>query len=516
MPSADPGVLPPSTADGIDRPVGPLSARSAPWLRTATAVAAVAVILRLGLLPQPPHNDEAGYLLVARAWHLGGSYLYGHYWVDRPPGLLLLYRIAAVAAWPPTIRLLTIPFVTLLVLTAAWAADQVAGPVAARWSAVVAGALAVSPLLGTEVADGELFAAPLVMLAIALTLRAVWARSRPSYGWGVAAGMAAGLAVTVKQNFVDAIVFAVVLVLASMVRGTLSRRHGLLFLLSGAAGGAVVAAATAAYALAAGVGVDALWFDLYAFRLHAVEVLQADRQQGSMTRPVHLLVLMLLSGTLLVLALLAWQIGRRRDYGSPFAWALAVTIAIQCASIAAGGGGWSHYLVQLVPTVALGAGAWSKQLPSLRAAAVLSVTSALLTLANATLTQPHHPSTEQKLGALVARASRPGDTATVLYPRQRLQLATGMDSPYPYLWYLEIRELDPHLAQLQALLRGPHAPTWVIVWGHVTAGPYGPRDPLRHVLSSRYQVVGHLCGNRLVLLRDGVHRTLPAGQICRR
>ena len=42
-------------------------------------------------LTAPLTVDEGGYLAVARAWGRG-SHLYDDVWVDRPQGLLVLYR----------------------------------------------------------------------------------------------------------------------------------------------------------------------------------------------------------------------------------------------------------------------------------------------------------------------------------------------------------------------------------------------------------------------------------------
>ena len=103
-------------------------------------VLAAAVLVRSAYLLGPLSPDEAGYLLVARDWHLGGPNLYGHYWVDRPPGLIALFRLAGLTGWDPAIRVLAVPFVSLFVVSAAWAGDQVAGPRAGRWAALTGAA----------------------------------------------------------------------------------------------------------------------------------------------------------------------------------------------------------------------------------------------------------------------------------------------------------------------------------------------------------------------------------------
>ena len=55
------------------------------------AVGAVA-LSRLLFLARPATPDEGGFLMVASQWHVGGTSLYGDYWVDRPPLLIGIFR----------------------------------------------------------------------------------------------------------------------------------------------------------------------------------------------------------------------------------------------------------------------------------------------------------------------------------------------------------------------------------------------------------------------------------------
>jgi hypothetical protein len=56
----------------------------------------VVVLARVSTLWLPLRADEGGYLLVARQWRSGGEFIYGDYFLDRPPLLLLLFRLAAL------------------------------------------------------------------------------------------------------------------------------------------------------------------------------------------------------------------------------------------------------------------------------------------------------------------------------------------------------------------------------------------------------------------------------------
>src|SRR6478672_7042713 len=211
--------------------------------RFVLVVCAVVVVLRTTYLVGPLDADEAGYLVVARTLHQGGPNLYGHYFVDRPPGLLLLYRLAALTGWAQSIRVLATALALLLVVAAAWAAHEVVGARGARWAAMVAGSFVVTPVLMAQEADGEILAAPLVMLALALTLAAVRRTRWPAFGLATGAGLAAGAAVMVKQNFGDGVVFALVLLVVSLVQHRITRRDAAVVTAGGVLGGSVVVAA---------------------------------------------------------------------------------------------------------------------------------------------------------------------------------------------------------------------------------------------------------------------------------
>ena len=65
--------------------------RPAWWALAAAALASF--VLHIPFLTTPLSVDEGGYGYVAR-WWASGADLYGDVWVDRPQGLLLLYRWA--------------------------------------------------------------------------------------------------------------------------------------------------------------------------------------------------------------------------------------------------------------------------------------------------------------------------------------------------------------------------------------------------------------------------------------
>ena len=482
-------------------------ARGRSTRRFVLVVCAVVVVLRTTYLVGPLHADEAGYLVVARTLHAGGPNLYGHYFVDRPPGLLLLYRLAALTGWAPSIRVLATALALVLVVAAAWAAYEVVGARGARWAAMVAASFAVTPVLMAQEADGEILAAPLVMLALALTLAAVRRTGWPAFGLATGAGLAAGAAVMVKQNFGDGVVFALALLGASLVQRRLARTGAAVVGAGGVLGGSVVVAGALAFVAWTRVGLATAWLTVFGFRGTALDVITDHNLHAPLLRAAALVGLGLLAGALPLMAVLVSESVRCHFRGPPVAWAVGATVVLDAASIALGGSYWPHYLLQLAPVLALAAGLWAPDAGRLRAAVVLVVASALAATVVVSTAGAAFPQSGPRVGVFLARSARPRDTATVLYGNADVQQASGMPSPYPQLWTLPMRTLDPHLTRLRAVLTGPQAPTWVVVWSDLNAWHIDAHDRIRLALATHYRKVADACGHP-VYLHDGVRRTL--------
>mgnify|MGYP001763310400 CR=1 FL=1 len=71
------------------------------------ACAVVATVLsRIPRLRYPLSPDEAGFLTVGGGWNSAGPYLYGEHWVDRPPLLITIFRIAEATGGMVPLRLI--------------------------------------------------------------------------------------------------------------------------------------------------------------------------------------------------------------------------------------------------------------------------------------------------------------------------------------------------------------------------------------------------------------------------
>lgn len=470
------------------------------------AALALVVAGRVLLFDWPIYPDEAGFYLVASdLLHHGGDGLYGHYFVDRPPTLIWLYLVGAavgdVVAMRVLVAVLLLAFVVL-----AWATVRRLNA-SAGWAVAVAAAFAISPEVGAETANGEAFAVPFVMAGVYCVLRATQGTGAAALRWATAAGFLGLLAISVKQNFADVFVFAVVLLLGLGLRrqrtwATVARQLG-----AGVLGAVVAASLMVGYALSTPAGLDGLWLAAVEFRTDANQVLAEGDRTGINTRldlltqDAWLAGLIPLAIVLLVLAL------RWRFRVSALSYAVGSLIAFEAVCVVIGGNFWPHYLMGLAPGMVLAAGVWGRHLP-VAAVSTYVVGAALVAVPlNLHRLAEHGPDRSQEVGAFVARAGEEGDTATVLYGKADLQWATGMDSPYEHLWSLPVRTLDPDLEELGRVLTSDEAPTWLIQtfarhsWG---LDPQGTIDP---VIRREYDLVWEGCGH-LIFLREGVTRPL--------
>jgi hypothetical protein len=465
----------------------------------------VAVALRLPFVASPASPDEAGFLEVAGQWSSGGGSLYGRYWVDRPPLLITLFQVAESSGGLVALRLLGCLAVALTILLGARSAELVAGPRASRWTAATAAALLVAPQLGSQHVNGELLAAPFVAGGILALITAV---RFPESRWAAVGGGAAGMcAVLVKQNMLDVAVFAVALLGAVWWRGRSERldRVGpqVVRFVAGAVAAALVASA---WMLANGTSPVAVLHAMYPFRVQAARALSdggglvyAHARAGSLARA------WLTSGLAVLTVAVVSSASRWRR--SPVMIALAATMAFDLVSVAVGGAYWSHYLIEMIVPLSIAVGVLAAQ------ARRVAVGAALATLALAGVPAVHHvvhvptTSTADEIGTALAGASRPGDTLTTLYGQAQVNRAAGLASPYPHLWSLPVKTLDPGLTELQAVLAGPDAPTWLLVARRVSSWGLDA-SRARRVIAARYHPVARYDG-QTIYLRDGLRRPTP-------
>jgi hypothetical protein len=500
----------------------------------------VAALLRFPGAIWPIKPDEAGLTLVARNWQPEPNSLYGTYWVDRPPSLIAFIRLSDWIAGPLFLRVIAAIGCFLLVLASAAtartlvrlsrdndghdtepltasAADEPTRRSADRvavWTAVFAAFVVGNLIIDPTAAKGEILGIPLVMTSFWLSLRALERRSATS---AFLAGLLAVLAVGLKQNMVAGLVFGGVVLVGSFVRHRLTGAQFLRMSAAALAGALVPVVATVSWAVVAGVRLRTVWYTVYGFRSDAMRVINSEPTMVNEARQRDLLLILLATGMIFAVAWfllnLTWLLRR-----SPvLSVAALAAVAVDCAGLVLGGSYWPAYAFVPIPsvvvclTLVLGSQELRRcERERLRAPERLSrglVVFAAVTTTISVIALLSHPlpgtdrTTEYATGEAIGAASQPGDTLVVYGGRADIQFASGLASPYKYLWSLPMRTLDPELHELRGLLEGPDAPTWFVAWAPLYSWGDLAEQALGAVLEERYTLITKACDDLPVYLR---------------
>lgn len=500
-------------------------------------VALLAAAARVPGALWPVRPDEAGFTLVARSWNPRPDSMFGHYWVDRPPLLIALVRAADAIGGPLFLRLVAAVGCGLLVVGAAAVAREIARRTgcdaaarqrAAAVTAVGTAALTSNAMIDLVAAKGEVLALPLLVTTFWLALRMLAARSA---SLGVATGLVGASALGLKQNLIGGLAFAGLLLVGELITRRVPARDAVR-LAAGVLGGAIIpVAATVGCALAAGVRLSTLWYAVVGFRSDASRVIWSQPASAPLQRAQELVVIFVATGLVVVVGWFVISLRRLIRAMPTLAFATGGVLLLDLAGVALGGSYWRPYLFGLVPSAVLilamlSSGAASPRGPASSrptstrprrtATAVTVVLAASSLLAGlgwgVTWARGGEPPTEVYTGEAIRRAAWPDDTLVVFGGRADIQLTAGMPSPYPFLWSLPARVLDPGSRRLARLLAGPHAPTWFVVWVPLDAWDPASRRHVDRVLARRYAVHGNACnGHPVYLLRGVVRPSLRLG-----
>lgn len=420
--------------------------------------------------------DEAGYLTLAEQWKPGTS-LYGDYFVDRPPLLILIYSIVGMVATAgpspdgaisPGIRLLGGLLAAMCVILAAVLARQVApsSRLALYGAPLLALALVSSPLLGMPNANGELLALPFALAGLVLFIRALREPAgKGAVGFATAAGGFAMAAMMVKQNVIDVFVFAVVALIALSRSSTAWRRLAAGFV----AGSATALAALVGFASTRGTWPGELWYAVVTFRFRASALIGSNISDERADRLVLVVEAFFVSGCGVVLAVLAPVVANaaRHDL-EPARYLAWPTIAMGVWEIAAAGisgSYWLHYLTGLIPSVLLLV-ILAAQLNRWRTFVIVGTGLALGVNAGFwahQITDPPQSAEDARVSNYLLEHSAPGDRAIVGFGHPNVLAGTGLRNPYPYIWSLPMRVNDPDLRVARRVLAGPDTPRWFVV-----------------------------------------------------
>ena len=458
----------------------------------------VSVAMRVRMLSTPLSADEGGYLAIARAWG-HGRVLYRDVWVDRPQGLLLIFRVwdQIFGGRNVSIHFIAVVFGGVLVVSTAVVVREAAGQRAARATAIVCGVVSASPVLEAYIPNGEILSGAMAAAGIALCLTGL-SRAHP-VRWCYAAGLAAGVALSVKQSGFDGLL-ALIVTLGVAAALAPARRRSLT-----KAAAALMAGLMSIIALllihAAVTGWSRWWFAVAGYRSQTMSVLSNPAwARLRQTAPYGLVVLgapVVLAMVVGVAHLVRCRPSLRSMVGSRsmvlVAWLMAASL-----SFLIGGGYWRHYWLLLCAPVSAVAGV---ALARLRKAALMAVMALAPCLAisswvyfgdaaNITVraSGDASPAVSQEIATWFIAHRRPGDNLYVLCDSPAIYADAHQDPGVAYLWSPEFY-LGPHAHQrlMAYITNTATAPEWIVQLQPSTI--CDPTGQLAKVLADSYYKV---------------------------
>ena len=435
------------------------------------AAALLSVAMRLRFVFTPISSDEGGYLAIARAWRHGKD-LYGDVWVDRPQGVLLVYRFYdVVIGEEDLLRIIALVFGIAAVAAVAEAVRSVSrSREAALVAAFFAAVLTASPAIEGYAANGELLggAASAASVAVACAVLV----DRLSGRWMIVAGVLGGFAWSLKQSGIDGplAVGAWLLVAASF--GWSARRVLLVRLGQLALGAGAVVGVLALHGWV--TGWSDWWYAVFGYRREKRSVFEDAqwwriREWGRDAIPVFATVVF--AG---IAAAVVSLRARHRLVVSPVAGVFVAWMLTATVSFLAGGQFFRHYYVILAFPVAALCGLAVGSLPANRRRAMVAAAALVVPVVSwlslavkprdevpIAISDEPRPLIAERVGHWLDDHAADGDTLYVMCAAAHAYAHAEMDPEYRYLWFDGVRQGRDSQEELVALFTGPDPPTWV-------------------------------------------------------
>ncbi|QGG41407.1 ArnT family glycosyltransferase [Aeromicrobium yanjiei] len=471
--------------------------------------AGVVVLLRTPFINVPLGIDEGGGSFVARAWGSTDGSMYGGSWLDRPPLLVLVYKIGVLGG-DLGVRLVGMVAAVLLVAGTMAIAQRISGARAARIAGILTAVMTSSVVLGAVFTDNELIASVPATYSILALMRA--RDAVVPHRWLFVSGALATCALLVKQSFAEVLVAGAVFLLVSGVTRARSdfRWSWLGWWLGGVATPVLV---TFAWFEAYSVGVRGFVYAAAGFRLDSIaEITGAPQGAGFMLVRLGLPILIVSGCVFLVPWSVAWLVRRRAD--PQLVLPLTAWLALGFLAVAGGGNYYPHYFIQPVAALAVLSGCalavtGRRILASATAALVLVL--AVGNVAVGTTLQTVNPPQQRTLAVAdyLQSNARPDDTLYVLYARANLLYYADMTTPYPYSWTQMVRTVPNAEERLRDMLRSTsRRPTWIVEWQEATIFGMDASGETRRLIAKHYVGVDEICGKQVLIRRDEAARTL--------
>jgi 4-amino-4-deoxy-L-arabinose transferase-like glycosyltransferase len=471
--------------------------------------AGLAVALRLPFLNVPLGIDEGGDSFVARAWGTTEGSMYGRAWLDRPPLLVLAYKLGAIGG-DRGVRVLGIVAAVLLVAGTMIVARHLSGVRAARITGLITAVMSSSVILGAVFTGNELLATVPVTFAIVALVRS--RGSDRTHHWLFLSGFLASCALLIKQSFGEVLVAGVVFLLVSWrTRETSGYRAQ--WALWWSTGVALPLVVTFAWFAHYSVGVKGFVYAVIGFRLDSLDLLHQSSQTPTFML-IHLgLPIVIASGCLLLVPWAAsWLYQRRAD--PQLVLPMAAWLVVGFIGITGGGNYYPHYFIQPLAALAVLSGCALAVTRRRRLFLATGTILAVLAVGNvalgATLQSVDPPQQRTLAVAQYLRAnSHPDDSLYVLYARANLLYYADMPTTYPYAWSTMIRAVPGAEHKLRTMLRTPsQRPTWIVEWQLPSDLGMDVSGETSRLLAENYVQTDDICGKPVLIRKDQALRPL--------
>lgn len=470
----------------------------------------VAVLLHLRFFFTPLTADEGGFLAIGRAWG-NGSHLYRDVWVDRPQGLLVVFRFWNDIAGGSTasVRSMATLFAAIAVASCAAVARSISGRTAGVLAAVFVAVLSSAPIIEGFIANGELLSGALSVTGLAVGCLVI--TGRLGTRWMFASGVLAGCAMSIKQSGLDGFLAVFAWLVLALVFSWRERTIVLRSLALLLAGFALIIGLLALHG--ALTGWHDWWFAFAGYRLQSRSALVgADWARFWRTLQVALPILgpMALAGV--VCAASFYGDGQRRartDHSLLILWMFAAI-----GAFLSGGQFHRHYWVTLAfPIGVIGAVLiasirvrWQQLTVVFLVLVPALVSSArLITLPREQV--PMRASTDPRLLyderlADWYRAIRiPGDTMYIMCAGAAFYGNAIEDPPFPYLWYDNVLQVPGAREKLGAMFTAATSrPTYVALYQ--APDRCDPSGVSSHALATSYHPLELVYGVEILKRND--------------
>jgi 4-amino-4-deoxy-L-arabinose transferase-like glycosyltransferase len=459
----------------------------APYAPAFAAVIAALLALgtRAAFWDAPLTADEGGYAQIARLWDRGAA-LYGGVWVDRPQGLLLVYRALLDLGGGSTesLRIFAAVVAMVVVVATVAVALRICGTMEAIAAGLLLATFGASPFIESFTLAGELLAAfPAVLSLLAFT---AYLRGRRML-WLVVAGLLTGCAVMIKQSAFDAGLAAFVFLLMTERR----RARSASVLVLAALVPVVLAASTAPH-------LEDWWHAVVAYRTEGDSLLT-----GSPLHRVELLADSLPAaakglGLLALLAAIGWR-------SSPLIARLWLGAAL--VGVLGGGNFHPHYYVQLAAPLSILAAVGVRQLlverrrVAMAACGVAAVTTLALTVplwfasgsaqARAIWPKDRRLIQSDAIAAYVQVHTRPNERIYVLWAGADVYYLADRRPMLRYMWFRNVERIDGAVASARRLLAAQRPALVVLAQRPASIDPTGVTA---RILRQRYRLQARVAG----------------------